>query len=221
MTAVRVWDLPTRLFHWLLALCIVGSIVSAKIGGNAMDWHMRLGTVVFTLLVFRLLWGLFGGRWSRFASFIYAPGTLLRYLRGRHRDDEHLDVGHSPVGALSVFAMLVLLAAQVGTGLFADDKIFTVGPLNVLVSNATASSATAWHKDFGQWLILALIALHLVANGYYAWRGRKLVRAMVRGDKRLPAYTPASTDNAARRLLALALLALSAGIVAAVLSLGS
>ena len=89
----RVWDLPTRLFHWLLALTIVGSVASAKIGGAAMVWHMRLGFVVFTLLAFRLLWGLVGGRWSRFASFIYAPGTVWRYLRGRTRPDEPLDVG--------------------------------------------------------------------------------------------------------------------------------
>ena len=78
---VRVWDLPTRLFHWVLAVTIVGSIVSAKVGGNAMVWHMRLGYLVFTLLAFRLVWGFVGGRWSRFGSFLYSPAALLQYLR--------------------------------------------------------------------------------------------------------------------------------------------
>ena len=101
---VRVWDLPTRVFHWLLALAIIGSVVSAKIGGVAMVWHMRLGYLVFTLLAFRLLWGLVGGRWSRFGSFLHAPATTLRYLRGQHRSAEHLDVGHNPLGSFSVIA---------------------------------------------------------------------------------------------------------------------
>ena len=83
LTPVRVWDLPTRLFHWLLALAVVGSVVSAKIGGGAMVWHFRFGYVVLILIGFRVLWGLVGGRWSRFASFIYSPATLWRYLRGQ------------------------------------------------------------------------------------------------------------------------------------------
>ena len=103
--AVRVWDLPTRLFHWTLALLVVGSIVSAHIGSNAMAWHLRFGYVVFTLLAFRILWGLVGGHWSRFASFVYAPATTLRYLRGASRADEHHDVGHNPLGAFSVLGL--------------------------------------------------------------------------------------------------------------------
>jgi cytochrome b len=95
---VRVWDLPTRLFHWTLACCVVGSVVSAKMGGNAMVWHFRLGYVVAALLLFRVVWGLIGGRWSRFASFIYAPGTLLAYWRGKLGPHGRWEVGHSPMG---------------------------------------------------------------------------------------------------------------------------
>ena len=94
---VRVWDLPTRVFHWVLAGCVIGSVVSAKIGGSAMVGHMRIGYVVFTLLAFRFVWGLIGGHWSRFRRFIYPPSTVLRYLRGRSRSDEYLDVGHNPL----------------------------------------------------------------------------------------------------------------------------
>lgn len=217
---VRVWDLPTRLFHWTLASCVLGSVVSAKIGGNAMDWHFRFGYAVFALLLFRLLWGVLGGRWSRFASFVYAPSTLWRYLSGRARPGDLLDVGHSPLGALSVFALLAVLALQVTTGLVADDEIFHTGPLNPLVDSATALQATAWHKNWGQWLILGLVGLHVGAILVYVAAGRGLLGAMIGGDKTLPVDTPASRDDARSRGLALVLLALCAGVVAGVISLG-
>src|SRR3954453_18194914 len=92
--AVRVWDLPTRIFHWGLAICVFASLSSAWIGGNAMAWHLRFGYVVLALLLFRLLWGFFGGHWSRFAPFTYSPQAGLRYLRGRSRPEEHHHVGH-------------------------------------------------------------------------------------------------------------------------------
>jgi cytochrome b len=226
--SVRVWDLPTRLFHWSLAACIVGSVASAKIGGNAMVWHFRLGYVVFALLLFRLLWGIVGGRWSRFSSFLFSPATAWRYLRGRVSPAEHLDVGHNPLGALSVFALLTVLAVQVGTGLVADDEIANLGPLNRFVSTDTGLSATAWHKEGGQWLILGLVGLHLAAIAFYTWRGQGLVGAMVDGDKTLPADAvadaladpPASRDNGATRTLALALMAACTGLVAWIVSLG-
>lgn len=221
LIAVRVWDLPTRTFHWILALTIVASAVSAKIGGNAMVWHFRFGYVVFTLLAFRVLWGLVGGRWSRFSSFTYAPATVLRYLRGQARVDEHLDVGHNPLGSLSVFALLGLLALQVATGLVADDEIANAGPLNRFVRSAIASRATHWHKDYGQWILLALVALHVAAIVYYRVRRQHdLVRPMIVGDKPLPVGTPAAADTGATRLVALVLAALCAGGVAWVVSLG-
>ncbi len=218
---VRVWDLPTRLFHWTLMLCVIGSVASAKIGGNAMVWHFRLGYVVLTLLAFRLLWGLLGGHWSRFASFVYAPSALRRYLQGASRPDEHHEVGHSPLGALSVFALLALLAAQVGTGLFADDEIASSGPLVRFVSGATSSLLTGWHKNWGQWLILATVALHVAAIVVYRFRrGRDLVTPMLSGDKQLPAGVPAARDTLATRGLALALVAACAALAAWVASLG-
>ena len=221
MIAVRVWDLPTRTFHWALAVAIVASVISAKIGGNAMVWHMRLGYLVFSLLAFRLIWGVIGGRWSRFSSFVYAPGTVLRYLRGGSQRNELHDVGHNPLGSLSVFALLGFLALQVATGLVADDEIATVGPLNRFVSNASASQATHWHKDYGQWILLALVALHIVAVLYYLLgKKQNLVRPMIIGDKALPAGTPAATDTGATRLLALVVAGLCAGCVGWVASLG-
>ena len=203
----RVWDLPTRAFHWLLAAAFIGLVVTAKMGGNAMLWHMRLGLLVLTLLAFRLVWGVIGGRWSRFASFLYAPGTVLRYLRGVHRPGDHFEVGHNPLGALSVLAMIGLLLVQVGTGLFADDEIATTGPLNRYVANATGLAASAWHKGYGQWLLLALVGLHIVAILVYRMRGKNLIMPMITGDKRLPPTVPAAQDSLATRGLAAVVLA--------------
>lgn len=218
---VRVWDLPTRTFHWALATCVPASIASAWIGGNAMVWHFRLGYVVFTLLTFRLVWGLVGGHWSRFTSFIYAPVTVLRYLRGQSRADEHHEVGHNPLGAFSVFAVLGLLAFQVGAGLFADDEISNTGPLFKFVSNATSLALTKWHRGYGQWLIIALLVLHVAAILYYLLERRhNLFKPMLTGDKQLVAPAPSSIDNSRSRVLAAVLFAACAALVGWVVNLG-
>jgi cytochrome b len=208
----RVWDLPTRLFHWLLAAAVIGCVVTAKVGGGAMVWHTRLGLCVLARLVFRLAWGFVGGHWSRFARFVYAPGTLLRYLRGEVQPGERLDVGHSPTGALSVFAILAVLMAQVGLGLISDDEIAFVGPLNRYVSTDTGLLATSLHKTWGQWLIIGLAVLHVLAIAVYLVKRRNLVKPMIDGDKALPAGTPASADGPAQRTLALVLAAAAGGL---------
>lgn len=217
---VRVWDLPTRVFHWSLACCVLGSVVSAKVGGNAMVWHFRLGYAVLALLVFRVLWGVVGGRWSRFASFVYSPVTLWRYLKGQ--PGPHWDVGHSPTGALSVFALLAVLLVQVGTGLVADDEIANTGPLIKFVSGATTSLATSWHKTYGQYLIVTLVLLHVLAIGFYWIRKRQdLLTPMLHGDKQLAGDVPGSVDSSRTRGLALVLLAACAAATAWLVSLGA
>ncbi len=219
LQAVRVWDLPTRLFHWSLVLCFVGSFVSVKIGGNAMTWHLGFGYAVFALLAFRLVWGFVGGRWSRFANFIYSPATLLRYLRRQGRSDEHLDVGHTPLGSASVFAMLLFLAAQVASGLFADDEIATTGPMNKFVSSATGLLFTGYHKSIGQWVLIGLVLLHVAAILTYRLRLRSdLIGPMISGDKLLAPGVPASEDDSATRALAVVLLTACAAVVASVVS---
>jgi cytochrome b len=220
LRAVRVWDLPTRLFHWALAACVMGSVVSAKVGGNAMAWHFRLGYVVLTLLVFRLLWGVVGGRWSRFTNFIYSPRTFLRYLRGDRPAQTFWDVGHNPLGALSVFGLLAILLAQVATGLVADDEIANTGPLIRFVSGSVTSLATRWHTGYGQWIILTLVGLHVLAiSVYYFKKKQNLVLPMLSGDKQVSGDVPASHDGWSNRLLALLLLALCAAGVAWLISL--
>lgn len=213
-TSVRVWDLPTRVFHWALAASLVGSVVTAQIGGNAMVWHFRLGYLALGLLAFRFVWGLAGGRWSRFSSFLYSPAALLRYLRGQPRSGDRFEVGHNPLGALSVFALLGVLALQVGTGLFADDEIANVGPLNRYISGETAGLLTGWHKDYGAPLLLGLVALHIAAIIFYrVVRRRDLIRSMLTGDKTLPAGTPASADEPRSWVRALAVALVIAGLL--------
>ena len=208
---IRVWDLPTRLFHWALAACVVCLAITAY-RENALDWHSRLGYAVLALLLFRLVWGFIGGRWSRFASFVYSPRSVVAYLRGRAHPD-HL-VGHNPLGAGSVFAMLLVLLAQVGTGLVSDDDSSFQGPWNRYVSTAKGLAATWYHKRIGQWLLLTLVVLHIGAIAYYrVRRNERLVRAMVVGDKAVASPAAPSRDDAASRLTALAAFAACCGFV--------
>lgn len=204
LTRVRVWDLPTRVFHWALVLCVIGLAITGTVGGNAMVWHFRFGHSVLALLLFRLIWGLAGGRWSRFASFIFSPQSVTKYILGQGKP-EH-GIGHSPVGALSVFAMLGLLLAQVATGLVSDDEIAFAGPLTHLVSNATVSLASSYHASVGKWALLALVLLHLAANIFYQYRKHHLVAAMLHGDKVLPLAAPPSRDDRVSRSAALLIL---------------
>ena len=216
---IRVWDLPTRLFHWSLAACIVGLVATGYAGGSVMNWHARIGYAVLTLLLFRLMWGLVGGRWSRFSSFIYSPGSILNYLRGRPHPD-HL-IGHNPLGAGSVFAMLAVLLAQVATGLVGDDESAFTGPLNRFVETSQGLAATWYHKRVGQWLLLALVLLHIGVVLFYLLRRRdNLIKAMIGGDKLLAWPALESRDTAGTRVLALALLVACGAAVASLVNLG-
>jgi len=205
MHAIRVWDLPTRLFHWALAVCVVGLVITASVGGNWMNWHLRLGYTVLTLLLFRLVWGFIGGHWSRFSSFLFSPGTLVAYLQGRSKPAHR--VGHTPLGALSVFALLAVLLAQVGSGLVSDDEIAFFGPLVGFVSGDTVRSATSYHKNVGKFLILGLVGLHLAAIAFYKFfKKQGLVKPMLLGDKYVDETVPAARDTLGTRLLALGVL---------------
>ncbi len=209
LTKVRVWDLPTRLFHWALVIGITGLAITGTLGGNAMAWHFRFGYTVLTLLLFRIVWGLVGGRWSRFGAFIYAPQSVIDYLKGKGKP-EH-SVGHSPVGALSVFALLGFLVLQVSSGLVSDDEIAFAGPLTAFVSNATVGLATNYHANIGKWILLGLVVLHIAAIVFYLLRKHNLVQAMVHGDKDLVRPAPSSRDDLASRMAALLVFLLCAG----------
>lgn len=211
MTAqrVRIWDLPTRLFHWSLAVLVVFSIVTAHIGGAWIDWHFRSGYAVLALIAFRIAWGFVGGRHARFANFLRGPSGIAAALRGEPAPH----AGHNPLGGLSVIAMLALIGAQAVGGLFANDDIASEGPLARLVSKATSDTITTLHR-INEKLILALVVLHVAAIFFYLWRKRtNLVRPMITGDKSDVDPAQATPDDAALRVRAALLLALSAAAV--------
>jgi hypothetical protein len=216
---IRVWDLPLRLFHWLLVLCIIGSIVSVNLGGNAMEWHAYFGYSILTLLIFRIVWGFIGSTHARFISFSPNPKSILNYLQGK----APRVLGHNPIGALSVFALLLVLSIQVITGLFSDDEIAFQGPLAKYVSNSLVSIFSEIHES-NQVVIYTLIAIHIAAIIYYKkFKGEDLITPMISGDKEIDPseeanYLPsdlgrASKDGALQRGIALVLLSLIAVVV--------
>ncbi len=207
---IRVWDLPVRLFHWALALSIVLGIIFVKIGGNAIEWHAYCGYVTLTLVMFRIIWGFVGSWHARFLNFVPSPKRLIAYLRGQTDGG----LGHNPLGAFSVLALLLTVLIQALTGLFADDDIFFQGPLAKYASNSTVAFLTSVHH-FNQYIIFALVSLHLLAIFYYLLvKKDNLIQPMITGDKNAPAnITSQVVDTARQRLAALMiLLGLSIGL---------
>ena len=172
-----VWDLPTRLFHWVLVALIGFSWWTGEQGEN--DLHFYSGYAVLTLLIFRLLWGIFGSSTARFSSFVRGPRAVADYL-GRMKDWP--DAGHTPLGALSVLAVLAVLFLQVGTGLIqTDDDGLVEGPLAPLVSYDVAEAAHDLHEVSFD-LLLILIGLHIAAILFYRLAlGKRLLGAMISG----------------------------------------
>ena len=185
---IKLWDLPTRLFHWLLAASIVTAVITAKIGGNAMAWHGRIGLFIVGLIVFSIVWGLVGSTYARFSSFFPTPGSITAYLRGQLRG-----LGHNPLGALSVFGLLAAISLQAGTGLFVNDDIAFRGPLFELAGKDLSDRLTGVHH-WNVNVLFALVALHLAAIAFYAHvKKDNLVRPMITGYKDI---TPGSGEPA-------------------------
>lgn len=177
-TAVKVWDVWVRLFHWAVVLLVVEQILTGELGW--LDAHIAGGCILLGLLLFRLAWGLVGSDTARFGQFVRSPLAALRHL-AHFRTATDSTLGHTAAGGWSVLAMLAVLCVQVGTGLFADDDVATTGPLGQFVSRATRRSLTGVHVRLF-WLLLALIALHIVAVAAYKIVKRKdLVRPMITG----------------------------------------
>jgi cytochrome b len=179
-TTRLVWDAPLRITHWLLALCVTGSVATHYAGVQWFPWHRRFGYAVLVLTVFRVVWGFVGTRHARFGNFLAGPGRVLEYLRGAPSGGT---VGHNPLGALSVVAMLALLLVQATTGLFANDEIANAGPLFGWVTQEQSNRITGWHER-NSVLLLVMIGLHLAAIAWYGLVKRQgLVGAMLTGRK--------------------------------------
>ena len=211
---IRIWDLPIRLFHWLLVLAVIGSFVSVKLGGNAMVWHARLGYFVLALLLFRIIWGFWGSYYARFSQFVKGPQAIMDYLKGGQET-----LGHNPLGALSVLALLGLFLSQAIAGLFASDDIAFDGPLVKYVSSYWVEWFTTWHR-WNEWVLLGLVAVHVGAILYYKHMKRiNLIQAMVTGDQEssqdldLMRKAPMAQDNQAMRWRAMAIFMTIAAIL--------
>jgi cytochrome b len=175
---IRVWDLPTRLFHWSLVTAVLTAVVTGQIGGDWMVVHGRAGLACIGLVTFRLVWGVVGATHARFLHFAPTPARLRAYLRGQWQG-----VGHNPLGALSVFALLGLVGTQAVTGLFSNDDIAFAGPLAALVSEEASSRLTGLHHLAAD-ALLAFVGLHLLAILFYAFvKKDDLISPMVTGDK--------------------------------------
>lgn len=179
---IRLWDLPTRLFHWLLVICAAGALVTVKFDVGGMTWHGRFGQAVLALVVFRVVWGVVGSTYARFTSFVRGPLTILAYLRGSAQG-RWPGVGHNPLGALSVLALLALMGFQATTGLFATNDVAFTGPLYRAVSMDWNRTLSGWHRQ-AEWFIYGLILLHLAAIAFYTLiRKDNLVTPMITGRK--------------------------------------
>ena len=214
MKKIRVWDLPVRLFHWGLVVLIAVSIITQEIGGNAMDWHFRSGYAVLALIAFRMVWGLVGTRYARFSDFIHRPMSIVAYFRGKSRESTEKYHGHSPVGGLSVLALLGVILIQAVSGLFANDDIASEGPLVKFISKDLSDRFTWFHTEVSAWVLYFLIGLHILAIAYYyAGKKQNLVTPMITGNKEVDADVPPANDSWSMRLLAGAiLLACAAGV---------
>ena len=199
--------------------CVLGSLICVNIGGNAIQWHAYFGYSILTLLIFRIIWGFIGSTHARFASFLPNREAITNYLQGK----SPRFLGHNPIGALSVFALLLVLSVQAVTGFFVDDEIAFQGPLSKYLSESSVSFFSEMHES-NQVVIYILIAIHIAAIWYYKkLKGEDLIRPMISGDKEIDPseearYLPSdlgrpSKDGGLQRGLALLLLSLIAVVV--------
>ncbi len=210
---VRAWDIPTRLFHWTLVTLIILAPLSANMGDPTMRAHKIIGYMLLILIVWRVLWGFTGGSTARFAAFFPWPWWVLRYLGDLLKGQKAHYLGHNPLGAGMVFALLLAVALQGGAGLFTTDDIVVAGPLYPLADAAFNKLAAVYHQS-GFLVFIGLAGLHILANLLYsAFSGVNLIGAMVSGKKPEKPYVDEAEMQGGSLLLAIGLLAVAAAIV--------
>jgi len=212
MRRIKVWDLPVRLFHWLLVALILAAWVTQYL--DRMSLHVWIGESILTLLLFRVVWGFVGSDTARFSWFLRSPVAALRHLAHLWRREPDREIGHNAAGGWMVLVMLALIGLQAGTGLCAndlDDGGDTEGPLMHLVGKDRSDWLTHIHAlNFK--VIEAVIVLHVLAIVAYAVLKRhNLVRPMVTGTKLLP--TDAVAPRVVNPVWALVVLAVAFGAV--------
>lgn len=181
-----VWDLPTRLFHWLLVFCLAGSWITAEAGFDWTETHFLFGYASLGLITFRIIWGFIGPTHARFSSFVKGPTHVVNSARTLLNRTPSTYVGHNPISGWSTVLFLAVVATQATSGLFISDDIFYAGPYNGIVSSDTAGElARIHHLNFN--VLQALVLIHLIAIIWYQWGKRtQLIKPMITGRKALP-----------------------------------
>lgn len=210
--SIKVWDIYTRLFHWTLGIAILVCFIAED--QDEMEIHTTSGIVVLGLVAFRLFWGIIGPRTVQFHRFIRGPQTIIAYIRNSKAPQFQPMIGHSPIGALSVIALLVLVGVQAVTGLFASDDIYTEGPLVKFVSSDFGALASEIHEANSN-LLLAMIGLHVAAVLYYRFITRdNLILPMITGNKQISSGDAMQAEPIRGRnpLLAMSIIAAAAAL---------
>ena len=201
--STKIWDLPTRIFHIALALLVMCAFITVNLGDDWMKLHGQIGLSILALLSFRLVWGVFGGYWSRFSSFPLHPKKVMNHLRDKSRHSINYP-GHNPLGSLSTLVMLLAFTLQALTGLCSDDEVLFSGPLTTYLTSSQVEFATYYHSEIGQPLILILIGLHVLAILLYKFVFKQnLVTPMITGFKEDLQDCEASQDNFGSRVFGL------------------
>jgi cytochrome b len=209
-----VWDLPVRIFHWLLVAAFVGAFATNKLGVAYFPWHVLCGYAVIVLVAFRIVWGIVGTRHALFRNFVRGPVETLRYTASVLRGRPLAYAGHNPLGALMVVALLLALGVQAVLGLFGNDEIVNVGPLYGYVSDAVSVRLTSLHRHLFYW-IAAAVGLHVAAVlAHRVFHGERLVRAMISGRKPSHIVDVHDAIHASRIWLAAIVVALLVGALA-------
>lgn len=204
---VSAWDLPTRLFHWLLVLGIVSAFVSFRFSGafgdNLLKWHRWNGLAILVLLTWRVLWGFAGSSTSRFSGFVKGPGAALRYARDLTAGRDRHYLGHNPLGTFMVLALLAVAITQGLLGLFTvEHNDLTAGPLYRLISEEGVKQASRWHRWLFYWVLLPAIAVHITANILYGMvKKHPLIPAMITGKKPAANYADGAEASLVERPL--------------------
>lgn len=185
-TPVKIWDLPTRFFHWTLVLGMGFLWLSAELGGLWMDWHQKAGVFMLALIIFRIIWGFIGSDTNRFALFIKSPSSSIHHLKSLKESGMAYYPGHNPLGAWMVVFLLGGVLLQALSGLFASDDILVEGPLYGLVAESTAKAMTSFHHLWFN-ILLAAAVMHIFTVGFYKIRKRtNLIKAMLSGSADWP-----------------------------------
>jgi cytochrome b len=210
---VKVWDLPTRLFHAALVFLIVAAFVTVKLGDDLMRLHAQIGLSILSLIVFRLCWGFFGGHWSQFKHFTLHPRHVIAYLKENSFNSQSYP-GHNPLGSWSSILMIFALAIQALSGLCSDDEILFNGPLTPYLNSTQIEWASFYHSEVGQILLITLVATHIFAIVFYKFKLKQdLITPMLSGNKiSVASFTP-SKDNLKTRWFALAIFLLIVSVL--------